>query len=145
LSHRLEQLTSALDRGVREVFARGFSDPRIGGLITVTNVRILPDLSQAIISISVLPQEKEELTLHGLSSAAKHIRREVGELVNTRTLPQFTFRLDSSIKKEAAILKELDRVRSDLATRPPPPAEPPAPADSNQDSTSTPSTEDTAQ
>ncbi|HYE62187.1 MAG TPA: 30S ribosome-binding factor RbfA [Phycisphaerales bacterium] len=124
MSHRLEQLTSAIERGVREVFARGFSDPRIGGLITVTSVRVLPDLSQAVINVSVLPQEKAELTLHGLSSAAKHIRHEVGEIVNTRTLPHFAFRLDSTLKKEAAILKELDKVRQDLATRPPPPPEP---------------------
>jgi ribosome-binding factor A len=124
LSHRLEQLTSAIERGVREVFSRGFSDPRISGLITVTSVRVLPDLSQAIINVSVLPQEKEELTLHGLMSAAKHIRREVGEVVNTRTLPHFQFRLDNTLKKEAALLKELDRVRQDLATRPPPPPEP---------------------
>lgn len=121
MTHRLEQLTAAIDRALREVFARGFSDPRISGLITITGVRVLPDLSQAIISISVLPQEKEELTLHGISSAAKHIRREVGEIVNTRTLPHFSFRLDSTIKKEAALLKELDRVRADLATRPPAP------------------------
>lgn len=125
MTHRLEQLTSAIDRGVREVFARGFSDPRISGLITITSVRVLPDLSQAIINVSVLPQEKEQLTLHGLESATKHIRREVGELVNTRTLPHFTFRLDNAIKKEAALLKELDKVRQDLLTRPPPPPEEP--------------------
>ena len=121
MSHRIEQLTSAIERGVRAVFARGFSDPRISGLITVTSVRVLPALSQAIINVSVLPQEKEQLTLHGLSSAAKHIRHEVGEIVNTRTLPHFQFKLDSSLKKEAAILRELDKVRQDLATRPPPP------------------------
>jgi ribosome-binding factor A len=121
LSHRLEQLTSAIERGVREVFARGFSDPRIGGLITITSVRVLPDLSQAFISVSVLPQEKEQLTLHGLSAAAKHIRHEVGEIVNTRTLPHFQFKLDSSVKKEAAVLRDLDRVREDLKTRPAPP------------------------
>lgn len=133
MSHRLEQVTSAIERGVREVFARGFSDPRISGLITITNVRVLPDLSQAIISVSVLPQEKAPLTLHGLSSAAKHIRREVGELVSTRTLPHFQFRLDDSLKKEAAILRELDRVREDLATRPPPPDAPADPGPSTED------------
>jgi ribosome-binding factor A len=96
-------------------------------------VRLLPDLSQVIINISVLPQEKEQLTLHGLTSAATHIRREVGELVSTRTLPHFQFRLDSSIKKEAALLKELDRVREDLATRPPPPDVEPSPGPSTED------------
>jgi ribosome-binding factor A len=113
VSHRLEQLTSAIDRGVREVIARGFSDPRIGGLITVTGVRVLPDLSLAKISISVLPEEKEELTFHGIASAAPFIRREVGKLVQTRQLPQFEFALDRSLKKQAAIFRELDKVRAE--------------------------------
>jgi len=114
VSHRLEQLTSAIDRGVREVIARGFSDPRIAGLITVTDVRVLQDLSQAFIAVSVLPQEKQELTLHGLESAAPFIRREVGDIINARTMPQLTFRLDTSLKKQAAVLKDLDRVREQI-------------------------------
>jgi ribosome-binding factor A len=114
MSHRLEQISSAIDRGVREIIARGFSDPRISGLITVTGVKVLPDLSQAIISISVLPEEKQELTVHGLASAAAYIRREVGDVVNARTLPQFTFRLDTSLKKQAAVFRDLDRVRAEI-------------------------------
>lgn len=114
MSRHLEQLTSAIDRGVREVISRGFSDPRISGLITVTSVRVMPDLSQAIVSVSVLPEEKQDLTVHGLESAAAYIRREVGDLVNARTMPVLTFKLDKSLKKEAAILRELDRVRHEI-------------------------------
>jgi ribosome-binding factor A len=114
VSHRLEQLTAAIERGVREVMARGFSDPRIGGLITVTGVKVLPDLSRAIISVSVLPEEKQDLTFHGLASAAQYIRREVGKLVETRQLPQFEFVLDSSLKKQAAIFRELDKVKAEI-------------------------------
>jgi ribosome-binding factor A len=140
VSHRIEQLTSAIDRAVREVFARGFSDPRISGLITVTNVRVLPDLSQAIISVSVMPSSKEQLTLHGLTAATKHIRREVGELVETRSMPHFTIRLDNSVKKEAAVLQDLERVRKDLETRPPAP-----PVEGEEDDATPPSTEGNAQ
>jgi ribosome-binding factor A len=114
VTRHLEQLTSAIDRGVREVIARGFSDPRIAGLITVTGVRVLPDLSQAVIGISVLPQEKQDLTLHGLESAAAFIRREVGELINARTMPHLSFKLDTSLKKQAAVLRDLDRVREQI-------------------------------
>ena len=112
---------AAIDRALREVFSRGFSDPRITGLITITSLRVLPDLTRAFVGISVLPADKQDLTLHGLNGATRHIRREVGELVETRSLPQFEFRLDNTIKKEAAVLRELDKVRADLATRPPAP------------------------
>ena len=114
MSHRLEQLTSAIDRAVREVIARGFSDPRISGLITVTGVKVLPDLTQAFINFSVLPAEKQELTFHGLEAAASYVRREVGDLINARSMPQLVFRLDTSLKKQAAVFKDLDRVRSEI-------------------------------
>jgi ribosome-binding factor A len=114
VSRHLEQLSSAIDRGVREVIARGFSDPRIAGLITVTGVRVLPDLSQAIVGVSVLPAEKQELTVHGLESAANFIRREVGEIINARTMPRLVFKLDTTLKRQAAVLKDLDRVRTEI-------------------------------
>ena len=117
MSHRLEQIAAAIERGVREVLGRGFHDPRISGMITVTSVKVMQDLSKATINVSVMPGDREELTLHGLQSAAAFIRREVGELVSARQLPAFEFKIDRSIKKEAAILRDLDRARADLAAR----------------------------
>ena len=116
MSRRLEQLTADVERGVRDVLARGLADPRVTGLITVTGVRILPDMSRAIIDISILPEDRQELSFHGVSSAASWIRREVADAVRARTLPTFVIRLDTRMKKEAAIIRELDRAK---ATRPP--------------------------
>ncbi len=111
MSRRIEQLTSDIERGVRDVLARGLHDPRVSGLITVTKVRVLPDMSRALIDISVLPEEKQELTLHGIIAAASHIRRQVSDQVRARTLPDFVFRLDTRLKKEAAVLKDIEKIR----------------------------------
>lgn len=126
MTQRQEQLAAAIDRGVREVFARGFQDPRIGGLITVTEVKVTQDLKRAVVRVSVLPAERATLTLHGLSSAAAYIRREVGELVRVRTMPEIVFERDESIKQQARVLAAIDKAREDLATRPPAPPEDPA-------------------
>ncbi|CAG0948730.1 Ribosome-binding factor A [Phycisphaerales bacterium] len=117
MSRRSEQLASAIDLAVRQILSRGLQDPRISGLITVTSVRVIDDLSEAHIGISVLPEEKEPLTLHGLQSAAAHIRREVGKLVETRQIPPLRFRADKSTKKQAALLKDLDLAKADLERR----------------------------
>jgi ribosome-binding factor A len=129
MTHRHEQLAAAIDRGVREVFARGFQDPRIAGLLTVTEVKVTQDLKRAVVRVSVLPADKATLSLHGLSSAASYIRREVGELVRVRSMPELVFERDDTLKKQASVLSAIDRARDDLATRPPPPPPPATPPD----------------
>lgn len=113
MSHRLEQLASSIQRGLQDIIARGLNDPRIRGLITITKVRVLEDHSRAIIGVSILPEEKQNLVLKGLQAAAAHIRRELGEKVRTRELPRLDFELDLSLKKEAEVLKALSRVQEE--------------------------------
>ena len=117
MSTKTERLASSIERGVQQVLARGLQDPRVRGLITVTKVEITPDSKQATIGISVLPAEHQTLTVHGLRSAARHIRREVGELIRTRAMPELRFVEDGSLKKQAEVLGELAKVREEMDTR----------------------------
>ena len=121
-NHKVEQVASAIQRGVQEVIARGLQDPRISGLITVTEVRVTQDFTQAIISVSVLPEDREALVHHGLEAAKNFIRREVGEKVRMRQVPQLVFKIDHSLKKQAAVLKDINRAAAEI--RPEAPAEP---------------------
>eukprot|EP01025_Chloroclados_australasicus_P026345 TRINITY_DN26154_c0_g1_i1.p4 TRINITY_DN26154_c0_g1~~TRINITY_DN26154_c0_g1_i1.p4 ORF type:complete len:140 (-),score=30.92 TRINITY_DN26154_c0_g1_i1:79-498(-) len=114
MSTKTDRLASSLEKGVQQVLARGLQDPRVRGLITVTKVDVTPDSKQATIGISVLPVEHQKLTVHGLQSAARHIRREVAELIRTRTMPDFRFVEDSSLKKQAEVLSTLAKVREEL-------------------------------
>ncbi len=104
MSHRPKQLGSVLQRAIQSIIERGFSDPRIQGVITVTRVKVSPDLKDAIIYVTVIPADDESLTLHGLRSAGAYIRRQAGELVAIHRLPQFEFRIDEQIKREANVL-----------------------------------------
>lgn len=127
MSTRNDRLTSSLEQGVRQVIARGLQDPRIRGLITVTRVEVTEDSKQATIGISVLPAEHQKLTVHGLQSAARHIRREVADLIRTRTMPEFRFVEDGSIKKQAEVLSTLAKVREELDEKGDTPDAPDAP------------------
>jgi ribosome-binding factor A len=117
MSTKQDQLSSAIDRALREVFSRGFNDPRIGGLLTITGVKVTQDGRECFVDVSVLPAEKGQLSLHGLNAASPHIRREVGERVRVRTMPSLIFRLDESLKKQAQILAALDKVRQEMAEK----------------------------
>lgn len=111
MSRRREHLGSDIDAAVRTVMARGFSDPRIRGLITVLETRLAPDGRSATVVVSILPEEHEELTMHGLRAAAPHIRRQASEMVRTRTMPELVFKLDKSLKRQAKVLEALAKVR----------------------------------
>lgn len=114
MSHRPKQVASSLQRAIQQVINRGLQDPRVRGLITVTEVRVSDDLRDATVMVSVTPEEHETLTLHGIRSAARHIRRAAGELVRMRTLPTLHFKLDRTGKEQAKIIAAINRAVSDL-------------------------------
>jgi ribosome-binding factor A len=113
MTRRTEQIASTLQRAVQEVLARGLADPRFGGLVTVTSVRVTPDLKTADVLISVLPEEKQDLTMHAIRHAAGHIRHEVGDLVAMRAVPTLNFRADVSLKKQAEVLRAIARASAE--------------------------------
>lgn len=113
MSRRREQRESVLMKATQEVLARGLADPRVRGLITVTSIRLTEDGKQAFINVSILPEDRQELTMHGLRAAAKHIRRDVADRIRIREMPTMEFRLDSSIKEQAGVLAAINRATSD--------------------------------
>lgn len=117
MSHKPEQLANEIQKAVQEILARGLSDPRVSGLITITKTRVQADLKRAELHVSILPADRQDLTMHGLHSAERHIRRQVGDMVRTRSVPELVFVLDSTLKKEAAVLEDLRRVREEQAAR----------------------------
>jgi ribosome-binding factor A len=126
---RNEVVAATLKRAIQEILARGLHDPRVRGLISVTSVEVTHDRADATVMVSVLPEEHAELTLHGLRSAAAHVRSALAGRVSMRRLPRLSFRLDESLKKEAAVSAALAEGRRRQAGAGPsaPPLESPEP------------------
>lgn len=113
MSRRIEQVESTLQRAIQQAIARGLHDPRAGGLITVTGVKVTPDLKSAFIMVSVLPEEKQELTMHALRHAAKHLRRRVGDIIDMADLPEFVFRTDATTEEQGRLLDAFSRIQQE--------------------------------
>ncbi len=107
MNHRREQLAATLRRTIGQVIEQGLSDPRIRGLISVTEVTVTPDGSTAIVMVSVMPAENADLALHGLRHAARHIASQVEKRVRVRHMPRLDFRIDDSLKKQAEVLSAI--------------------------------------
>lgn len=130
MSHRIAQIESTMKRALSQVLQRDISDPRIEGMVSITEVKVAPDLSEAYVSISVLPTEKQTKTLYGLRHAASHIHSKLNKHLRLRQIPQLHFRLDESLKKQAevydAINKAMDRTGDAPVPDAPVPDEPDA-------------------
>ena len=70
-----------------------------GALVSVSGVKISPDLSVAKIYVSVFPSDKAEAVMGTLDENSRALRGELGSKVakQCRIVPEISFLLDSSL------------------------------------------------
>lgn len=94
--------TARVNEVIRETLAdelERLSDPRLG-LVTITGVKVSPDLRDATVFYSVLgPAEQHDDTREALRSAGSHLRAELGRQVRLKYLPRLAFREDPAIEQ----------------------------------------------
>ena len=93
--HRHERVAEEIRHEVSAMLAGELKDPRLAGLVTVTEVRVSPDLKKARIYVSVMGTQAEQTsTLQGLAAAAGYVRHELTERLQMRRAPEVHFVLD---------------------------------------------------
>ena len=109
--HRTDQVGAQVQQEIMEIIRRDLKDPRIG-FVSITGVRMSPDLRTARVRVSVLGDDEEQRrTLAGLRSATGLIRRELGRrLENLRFSPELRFEIDTSIEYSVRISKTLREI-----------------------------------
>ena len=108
MSHRKEQIESTLKRVISQVLSKGLSDPRVSGIVSVTHVDVTPDLHDANVYVSVIPQQAQRRTVQGLSHAAGYISSIVRREMVMRSIPHLRFRLDETLKKQAQVFDAIE-------------------------------------
>lgn len=109
MSHRVAQIESTLMKAIAQVLQRDLADPRVDAFVSITRVKVSPDLADATVFVSVMPAEKQSKNIHGLRSATRHIRSLVIKKMAMRTVPRLRFELDESLKKQAEIYDAIRR------------------------------------
>ncbi len=110
MSGRTRKVESQLKEIVGEEVAT-LSDPRINGLVTVTGVRVSPDLSIATVFYSVLSTEDLEGAREGLQSAAGRIQAVVGAQTRLKRTPRLRFEPDPVVENVSRIDEALRDIR----------------------------------
>ncbi|MEW6366510.1 MAG: 30S ribosome-binding factor RbfA [Acidobacteriota bacterium] len=82
---------------------REMHDPRLG-FVTVTEVRMSPDLRSARVYVSVMgEEEKQKETLSVLQHAEGFLRNGLSKVLQMRFTPELHFVLDRSIERSIRI------------------------------------------
>ena len=97
-STRQQKIARLIQKELGDIFlnyARQWS----GTLISVTNVRVSPDLSVSHVHISVFPTDRTETVLKMAQENKKAIRYELGNKVRNqlRVIPDLAFHVDDSL------------------------------------------------
>lgn len=122
-STRQRRVGEAMRHSLSDVLAREeFRDPDLAGrLITVTEVRVSPDLANA--TVFVMPfgtgddHIQEKAVLAGLRRVSPFLRSRIAPTLDLRKLPRLSFQIDESFEEgdRVDMLLRSDRVRKDLA------------------------------
>ncbi|MEY3026388.1 MAG: hypothetical protein RL136_2148 [Planctomycetota bacterium] len=102
-SDRPAQVAGEVRRALQAELARGINDPRVQGMVSITEVVLSPDLSEARVRVSVLPEDRASLTVSGLRAASGFLRRRVMDGTRIGRVPRIEFELDDRLKRQAAL------------------------------------------
>jgi ribosome-binding factor A len=110
---RPERVGHEIQAAVADLLVRGeIHDPRIG-FITITGVKVSPDLRVAQVYYSMMGTDAQKAeTQAGLDAAKGFVRREVTSRVKLRVSPEVFFTYDGSIDEGDKIERLLREAKS---------------------------------
>lgn len=116
MAENISQRCLKVGEEIRRVLSKitqtqGFYDPNLMGLsLTISEVRVSPDLKQAIVFVMPLGGvEKHKELLIALKNEAPRLRYELGKNIRTRNTPQLRFQIDTSFDQYDALTKALSQ------------------------------------
>lgn len=109
MTRRTDRINGLLRREISKLLSHELNDPRLSGVVSITQVETSTDLRRARVYVSVLGDQQEKNTvLSGINSATRFMRRELGERLTIRYVPELSFVLDESLDEAERIFNLMD-------------------------------------
>jgi ribosome-binding factor A len=108
MSHRTVRINELVQRELSDILRKRYQSEAV--TITITEVRVAPDLRDARVFVSVIggTDEEAELKLRWLRKQSAAIREELSKRIVLKYLPKFEYRLDRSVVRTTRLLGLLD-------------------------------------
>jgi len=108
--NRSHRVGDQILREISDLLLRKLRDPRLKG-VTLTDVKMSKDLRHAYVYYSLFGQDEQKKQAQaGFESAKGFIRREIGERVHLRYIPDIQFRYDMSLEYGQKMERLLEKI-----------------------------------
>ena len=117
---RLGRVNEEIKKALSQVITYELKNPDVTGMISVTRVKVTPDLKYAKVYVSMLNSKSVEKTMNGLKESAGFLRSTLAKSVNLRITPELVFEYDDSIENGERIeniLREINKKDEELKNR----------------------------
>ena len=109
MSNRTIRVNELIQRELGDILHRRYQSETVA--ITITEVRVAPDLRDARLFVSVIgSDEVVKEKLRWLKDHLHDLRIELGQRITLKYMPRFTLALDKSTGRANRILQVLDEI-----------------------------------
>jgi ribosome-binding factor A len=118
--HRHERVGEEIAHEINAKLAGELKDPRLEGNVSVSAVRVQPDMKHARVFVSVRTESTKEQSdaIKALEHASGYIRHELIERLQLRRLPDLHFTLDLSQEHVERIEQLLKQMKTEKPSPP---------------------------
>ena len=113
-SHKLDRVNEELKREVSNIINYELKNSKVTGMLSVTKVKVTPDLRYARIWISALNCRNKKDTLKALKKSSGYIRSVIAKNINLRVTPELIFEEDDSMEYGEKIDSILNEIIKDV-------------------------------
>ena len=117
LSHRIERIAEQIREEVSQILSTEVADPGVG-LVTVTRVKVTPDLSLARVYWTAMGDAAErKKTAKALGRAAAYVRHLLSTRMSLRRSPEVQFVFDQSVAAQDRVEQILQELKQEAESR----------------------------
>ncbi len=110
-TQRALRVSQSIKRELSEIIKRDLEDPRIAGIVSITEVECPPDCRAAKVFVSVFGDEDEQSnTMQALNEHLGFIRGEICRRLQLRFAPEIQFKLDRSLERGARVSDLINKI-----------------------------------
>jgi ribosome-binding factor A len=112
---RQKQVAIEISKELNDIFLKMGLNMMDGGMVSISSVKITPDLYEARIYLSLFQVKNPEAVLEKFKELSGEIRGELGKRMRhqLRIIPQLTFYLDDTLDYVFKIEKLLDDIKKE--------------------------------